>query len=208
MGLWTMKKRHVLVDYREPEDIKLILRSRFNVEETKLEVGDFVVGDIVVERKTVKDLWNSIVDRRIFAQLRDLSHFKSVLVVEGTPAYWRDLAQVKAVYSIMLVSNLSFRVPVISVLSRREILGLLEALSGLTDKESSERPVRKLKRETMDDVLENILVQIPGIGIKSAQVILRRNKTLCKVFSNPDLSGLSKRARTGLLNVLNYEYKR
>jgi len=197
-----------LVDYREPEDIKLILRSRFNVEETKLEVGDFVVGDTVVERKTVKDLWNSIVDRRIFAQLRDLSHFKSVLVVEGTPAYWRDLAQVKAVYSIMLVSNLSFRVPVISVLSRREILGLLEALSGLTDKENSERPVRKLKRETMDDVLENILVQIPGIGIKSAQVILRRNKTLCKVFSNPDLSGLSKRARTGLLNVLNYEYKR
>src|SRR5690606_7701164 len=58
----------ILVDHREPQSIVDLLRSCPNVrvEVTSLPVGDFVIGPIIVERKTVSDFEQSVMNGRLF----------------------------------------------------------------------------------------------------------------------------------------------
>lgn len=60
----------IIVDVREKNMAKL-LHNYANIELKTLEVGDYVLSDrVVVERKTAEDFVNSIIDKRLFSQLK------------------------------------------------------------------------------------------------------------------------------------------
>jgi len=73
-------------DTREPRYI-IELLSKWGVQTRikKLDVGDYIIGDIGVERKNVHDFYRSIIDKRIFDQLRRLkeAYNNAILIVEG-----------------------------------------------------------------------------------------------------------------------------
>ncbi|MCE9581567.1 MAG: hypothetical protein K8T20_03520 [Planctomycetes bacterium] len=76
------------IDSREePSGIPRLLAERFHapVRVRSLPVGDYVLGDMGVERKTSLDLVRSIADGRAFDQARRLSGAfpRAALVVEG-----------------------------------------------------------------------------------------------------------------------------
>jgi Fanconi anemia group M protein len=80
----------LLVDHREPAELKDRLRAVRNlvVEEVSLEVGDYVVPDLLtIERKTVRDLVLSVSedDKRLFKQTNAmaLQAGSGVLLLEG-----------------------------------------------------------------------------------------------------------------------------
>jgi ERCC4-type nuclease len=60
----------LFIDSREPpwvaEKIAQLCPIEISVEQ--LETGDFICGDIAIERKTINDLAASIVDKRLFTQ--------------------------------------------------------------------------------------------------------------------------------------------
>jgi len=56
------------------------------VEEEQLQIADYIVSDrVAIERKTYSDMISSIMDGRIFAQIKQLSdHFeKPIVLIEG-----------------------------------------------------------------------------------------------------------------------------
>lgn len=60
----------IKIDTREQiAGIAELFSSRgFITEEAKLQIGDFIVEDLVIERKTVKDFQRSLVDGRLFSK--------------------------------------------------------------------------------------------------------------------------------------------
>lgn len=76
------------IDVREePSGIPRLLSERYGgaVHVRSLPVGDYLVGDLGIERKTSLDLVRSIADGRIFDQARRLSRAfpRAALIVEG-----------------------------------------------------------------------------------------------------------------------------
>ncbi|MEM3406167.1 MAG: ERCC4 domain-containing protein [Nitrososphaerota archaeon] len=60
----------ILIDYREKESgiPKLLIKKNIPINFENLKIGDYIIGDIVIERKTSKDFVASIFDGRIFEQ--------------------------------------------------------------------------------------------------------------------------------------------
>ena len=77
----------VIADYREKEVIGHLKNLGASVNEMSLKVGDFACSSngIVIERKTHSDFVSSIIDGRIFEQLKYLkeNYEKPVVIVEG-----------------------------------------------------------------------------------------------------------------------------
>jgi ERCC4-type nuclease len=76
----------IIVDSRE-EVLHCLLNDNplFEVESRHLEIGDVVISDTVIERKTGEDLLRSLEDGRFFRQLLLMKRVyrKRLLLVEG-----------------------------------------------------------------------------------------------------------------------------
>ena len=88
--LHTVEERKILIDVHEPEDIEReITKLGLFVERVPLECGDYVVGNIVIERKDINDYYMSLREGRLWEQLYKMltSGRRCMLVVIGTFPY-------------------------------------------------------------------------------------------------------------------------
>lgn len=79
---------------------KFTTNSSHKITEEKLSIGDFVVGNYVIERKQINDLYTSIIKGRLFRQLEKIQMFckqtpdaVGVLIIEGYKVH-KSLQQV------------------------------------------------------------------------------------------------------------------
>lgn len=84
----------LFVDDREPEEIILYLkRQHLDVQVHHNESGDYVFGDVAIERKTINDLIGSVMskNRRLWDQLDTMkkTYQQPILLVEGM-INWKD----------------------------------------------------------------------------------------------------------------------
>ncbi|MBI2598172.1 MAG: hypothetical protein HYW50_03175 [Candidatus Diapherotrites archaeon] len=91
----------------------------------QLEVGDFVItDDVVVERKTIADFLQSIIDGRLFNQLNKMaSNYSSPLIlVEGNPDELFSLRDIhkNAVIGTLTTIALKYRVPILFTKDEKE----------------------------------------------------------------------------------------
>ncbi|MEM2917880.1 MAG: DEAD/DEAH box helicase [Candidatus Altiarchaeota archaeon] len=81
------KKVKIFVDSRERNSrIFEILNENAEIEIRSLQVGDFILSErVCVERKTVNDFLQSIIDKRLFSQVADMTrNFPiAILIIEG-----------------------------------------------------------------------------------------------------------------------------
>lgn len=79
----------IIIDHREMRSgvVEALGKLGADIEITTLEVGDYVVsGRVAFERKTVDDLFATLLERReLFSQLMDLarSYRLPILIIEG-----------------------------------------------------------------------------------------------------------------------------
>lgn len=183
----------VRVDDRErkapvfPELVRFGLRLRVE----RLEVGDYVVSDIYgIERKTVDDFVNSIIDKRLFEQARLLreTYEKPIIVVEG------DLEGVAATRGVSmnqllgaLLALIEMKVPVIQVSGPQRTALLIYLLSKRLEKEHEYVPPvkrRAIRKEhaNVRDIQLNLISILPGVSYATAKRILTLFKTPRKFF--------------------------
>jgi len=64
----------IVVDRREPDSIVRSLKNLgCQVYKTQLKLGDYVTKQCIIERKTVQDFEQSIIDGRLFTQVEELA---------------------------------------------------------------------------------------------------------------------------------------
>ncbi len=163
----------VIVDSREMNSkvVEELRRRRVRMVRETLDVGDYIVGDGVgVERKSGRDLAESIKDGRLLSQLKDLARAfeRPVLIVEGDPYRYLDP---EAVRGALASAVADFGVSVVTVGGPEETASFLHRLALRMVKEGRRPRVPRGSRDRGDPRVE-MLCAIPGVGPELAVRLL------------------------------------
>ncbi|RMD67729.1 hypothetical protein D6817_00710 [Candidatus Pacearchaeota archaeon] len=176
----------VVVDDREKNSLVPAELSALGaqVEFRHLAVGDYIVGNVAIERKTISDLKNSIINKRLITQLLELQQYpKKLLLVEGVgeEMYVGGIHE-NALRGFLLSVVLEHGIPIVFTLDEQDSAKYIFLLA--KKKENAEKSLRASKLALTDDEqLQYILEGFPKIGPKTAKELLTRFKSLKGVFN-------------------------
>ena len=73
----NLKKPIIIADIHEKNSLTLANLTELGAELqiTSLQVGDYIVGDIVIERKTFQDFISSMLSKRLIQQLINMQQY-------------------------------------------------------------------------------------------------------------------------------------
>ena len=172
------KSVKIIVDTRE-KIISRYLYNKANLEFKPLNNGDFILSDrVIVERKTAEDLESSIIDKRLFKQLKDLKKYeRPILIVEGND-YFR-LSE-KIINGTMVSIMLDFNMPVIFTKDIEETANILIKMAEreqLRDKRTISIRTGK-KPMSLKERQRFIVESFPDIGALMAENLLMKFATI------------------------------
>ena len=177
----------IIVDIREKQSLvySYLVSRNANVKFEKLDIGDFLVGDVVVERKSFKDFQASIMDKRLLTQLIEMKKYeKCFLMLEGFLFDYSDSKiHENAIRGMILSCALDFGIPVIYTENEEDSAKMLLVLARRLEKEKRDISLRYKKSEmSFEEQKQFILEGFPGIGPTTAKALVEKFKTLEKIF--------------------------
>jgi DNA excision repair protein ERCC-4 len=209
----------IVADTRETASgIPNTLEKRGVYVQTKtLDVGDYVAGEYVVERKTIRDFLASLYGGRMFEQAQRISQTYStyLLVVEGDiQEVLADLRNPRVFWGTLLALGVNFNFKVFFTLDQEQTSDFLYVLvRAARRKASAIRPllVRKPRMGTVKDRQLSIIESLPTIGPKLAERLLKSFGSVRPVFaaSPSELSvkgGIGRARAKRIQEVLDAKY--
>ena len=189
----TKKKKQetILIDYREKNSLVAseLINLNLKIEFKELKVGDYIVKNTAIERKTVNDFISSIKNKRLINQLEELQQYKNrLLIIEGLDEQelYTDLDEgigmhPNAVRGFLLSVLLKYKVPIIFTKNYEDTAKFILILSKKKEKEMSLNITKKNldKKERKQFILEGF----PGIGPKTAKKLLKKFKTIRNIIN-------------------------
>src|SRR3989338_2007608 len=182
----------VIADYRERNSTLAseIVNLNIDVKFRELKVGDYIVNNIVIERKTVADFISSMINKRIFNQLEELQQYeKKLLLIEGIEEneLYNDnnpSVSANAIRGLLLSILLKFKIPILFSKNEEDSAKFFNILLKKREKEISLNAKKKSfnKKEQLQFILEGF----PGIGPKTAKKLLKEFKTIKNIINSPD----------------------
>lgn len=76
----------IIIDYREKQSLvpAQLKKLGFEIEFQELKIGDYIVKETIIERKTISDFLSSMCNKRLLNQLKELKQFENkLLIIEG-----------------------------------------------------------------------------------------------------------------------------
>jgi Fanconi anemia group M protein len=186
-------KPKIIIDIREKNSLinSELVGLGLETEFQTLKVGDYLVGEVAIERKTVSDFISSLINKRLANQLEELQQYPNkLLVIEGiedqelyTDSEDRIGMHPNAIRGFLLSILLKYKVPIIFTKDYRDTAKFISVLAKKTEKEPSLNVMKKSlnRKERMQFILESF----PGIGPKNAKKLLEKFKTLKEIFNTP-----------------------
>lgn len=179
----TEVKPVIYTDIRETKLLKELVDREVEIRTKQLEVGDFLLSDRVgVERKTVSDFLESIIDGRLFGQLKNLaSNFsRPLLIVEGDNLFGERNIHPNAIRGAINSTLVDFRVPIIWTKTTGETA---DALAAIAKREQSELDrdiqIRGVKRAMTEAEQQEVFVAgFPSINLTLAKRLLAKFGTI------------------------------
>jgi len=178
-------KKTIIIDTREKSSLvpSCLLEKKAKIHFETLEIGDYLIDSIIVERKTFSDFQSSIINKRLFKQLEEMKKYpKQLLIVEGKSNNKEDrFLHENAIRGMLLSCLLDYQIPIIFSEDEEDTASYLLVLAKKQNTPLSIRPSRSdmSKEERKQFILEGF----DGIGPTTAKQLVKENKTLRKIFS-------------------------
>ena len=178
----------IIVDYREKNSLVIseLIKLGLEIEFRELKVADYIVKDVAIERKTIKDFVSSMINKRLFNQIQELQQYKNkLLLVEGVDEqdlYSDDKTGVNgnAIRGFLLSILLKYNIPIIFTKDYEDSAKFISVLSKKQTKELALKAKKRIlnKKEQLQFIVEGF----PGIGPKTAQKLLKKFKTIQNII--------------------------
>lgn len=180
----------IIIDNREKNSL---VASELNylgctTEFKHIEVGDYLIGNVVIERKTVSDFISSMLNKRLLNQLENLKEFnEKLIIIEGIEE--QDLLNEEsklnpnAIRGFILSISLKYKVPIIQTKNYQDTAKYLCLLAKRQEKETSF--FAKRKSSNIKEQMQYIIESFPGIGPKTAKKLLKEYKTIKNILNTP-----------------------
>ena len=216
----------VIVDYREDKNIvKELYKHNIDVEIKNLISADFVmqikdinenVKYIGIERKTLNDFLNSIIDKRILNQLISLKeNFPlQLLILEGEQnIYSIRNFHPNAIRGMLSSIAIDYQIPVIYTKNTRDTAAYLALISKRLEKPKRNITLlSKRKPLTLKEQQEYIVEGLPGVGPTLAKSLLSKFKSVKNVINSKEhrlkkIDKIGEKKSKLIRDVLDSEYK-
>ncbi len=183
----------ITIDDRERNPV--ILKSLREAENTnvkieRLKTGDYLLNNLVVERKTFTDFVQSIKDGRLFKQSIHLlsMDFHSMIIIEGTSRdVYRTKMKREAIQGALITLELIFKIPVLKSVSPEETAKIMLYAANQVYRHERQfrlnykhKKIRKYNRKHNKQI--QILLGIPLIGPVKAEKLLKEFGSVSKIF--------------------------
>lgn len=204
----------IIVDYREKNSLVIseLLHLGIEIEFRELKVADYIVKDVAIERKTINDFVNSMINKRLFNQIQELQQYKNrLLIVEGINEQElyndEDLGiNGNAIRGFLLSILLKYNVPIIFTKDYEDSAKFIAVLAKKQTKEMALKAKKRIlnKKEQLQFIIESF----PGIGPKTAQKLLKKFKTISNIInaSEKELKELIGKKAEVLINLRERKY--
>ncbi len=208
----------IIVDKREKNSMIIaeLVKRKLPIEIKQLEIGDYIVGDTIIERKTKSDFISSIINKRLMEQLINMKKFpnKLLIIEEDSSDYERKInIHPNAIKGMILSVSLDFQTPIIQTNGYNETVDFLEILNKRYENGKKEISLNmKKKARSMKEQQQFVMECFPGIGPSLAKQLLNENKTLKNIINLPEedfkkIKKLSKNKGTFIYRIINSEYR-
>ena len=204
----------IIVDYKEKESgvVQTLANTDILIKLENLDIGDYIIGDLIIERKNILDFINSIIDGRLYNQLEKLKDKKSILILEGTEDSLGIDTNISINYirTLILKIILEYKIPIIRTSDFLETANYLYLLAKNYNKFPN-IPEKVKNYEDLDEVKLEILKSIPGIGENLALKLLERFKSLKNIFlaNKTDLENIvGEKKAERIKKIFEEEYKK
>lgn len=214
------EKLKILMDYREKNSLvySYLISHDFDIEVKELKIGDYIVKNIVIERKTISDFISSMINKRLLKQLEELKQYKSkLLIIEGIGEkefYPENNKENKisinpnAIRGFLLSILLKHNIPIIFSKNSEDTGKFIEVLANKKEQEQEISMNAIKKNLTSKERLRFILEGFPNIGPKTSRKLLEKFGSLKDIFNSPieELEKiLGKRAKL-IKELIEYHY--
>ncbi len=204
----------IFADNRENGAVISELERLCSVEKKNLPVGDYICSDrVVVERKSESDFASSIMDGRLFSQMKELRAYeKPVLLIEKNCSNFSKIHP-NAVRGALASLALDFNVPVIFSQSFIDTAGIIFQMA--KREQAGERRIPSIRQKpgitSIETLQEFAVAGLPNVSAVLAKRLLARFKTPRKVFSASqeelqEIGGIGEEKAKRICELLNREY--
>ena len=174
-------KEKIIIDFREKNSIvpAKIKKLGMDFEFKQLKVGDYLVKDTIIERKTFSDFFNSMINGHLKNQLIEMEQYKNrILIIEKTKEMNNSLRG----FSLSIILN--YKTPIIFSDSEDETAEYIKILSTRQKRESKINPSKKTFNS--EERINYILQSFPKIGPKKSKTLLKKFGSLKKIFNSKE----------------------
>jgi Fanconi anemia group M protein len=188
----------IIADTREfnSDVVRELARKGIVVDSRQLDVGDYVLSErLAVERKEAGDFLSSLMDGRLFSQLKLLNsaYINPILVLEGGNLFGRRGISDSAIYGALASIVSDFNISIFQTADMKETANLLASMA---KREIAQGRTVGLRGDKVSMSLKErqqfIIEGLPGVSATLAQrlldhfgsveaVIKANEKDLCKV---------------------------
>lgn len=180
-----------------------------------LSAGDYICGPgVAIERKESTDFINSILDNRLFSQVRLLKaeYTRPIILIEGdvfdTRSQVSPAALIGAISYISVIEGIS----VIHTHDAQQTALMLETMTRHSQQGLGYEVALRSQKPKDFSILSQFIVEgLPSIGPKTAQNLLAKFKSVARVFSATekelcDVPGIGKKTASRIHEILHIPY--
>ncbi|MFA4668375.1 DEAD/DEAH box helicase [Pyrococcus kukulkanii] len=217
-GREEKKGIRVVVDSRElrSEVVKRLKTLGIKLEFKTLDVGDYIVSeDVAIERKSANDFIQSIIDGRLFDQVKRLkeAYPRPIMIIEGQLYGIRNVHP-NAIRGAIAAVTVDFGVPVIFSSNPEETAQYI-FLIAKREQEEKEREVRirsEKKALTLAERQRLIVEGLPHVSATLAKRLLRHFGTVERVFTASEaelmkVEGIGEKIAREIRKVITAPYR-
>jgi len=175
---FTPQGPRIVIDDRETSSkvVEVLSGMGAVIRLKRLAYGDYAVGDrILVERKTARDFVNTLVDRDLLGQLKEMAETvpRPILIIEGGELYTQRDIHPNAIRGVLAAITIDMGVSLIYTQDEQDTAQMLFVIAKREDSERGEHKLHPHKsRRSHKEEQEYIISAFPEIGLRNARLLL------------------------------------
>jgi len=213
-----MSKVLIFIDTREANSgiIEYFRQYDCDIQKKMLLFGDFVVSDrVCIEKKLVNDFIQSITDKRLFKQLKEMkdNFEKPILIIEGEESLYGFL-QPNIIRGTLAVITVDMSIPIIWTRDMADTAGVVYWIARREQLLEKREVVLRNKKvpKTIEEKQEYLVSSLPDVSVVRSKALLKHFKSPINIFNATEeelrkVKGIGKGIARKIKKVLEKKYK-
>jgi Fanconi anemia group M protein len=210
----------IIVDHREfrSQVARNLVIKEVDVEPQQLDVGDYILSSrIGVERKSVDDFLNSLIDGKLFLQISRLrdSYSRPVLILEGEGILTKRNINHNAIFGSFVSIVVDYGIPILTTKDSIETADLLYVMAK-REQRVDKKSVAIRGEKTSMSIMERqqfVLEGLPNVSSVIAKRLLDnfgsiRAIAIASEKELQEVNGVGKQIATKIFALLNAQYNK